>query len=63
MISALRTLLASPRGGATPEGPSTLACHACGQHALGEDTPHEFAAGLTDRLICTVCGAHYFVGT
>ncbi len=35
------------------------ACHVCGHHTLFEDSPHEFARGLTDRLICEVCGAHH----
>ena len=37
---------------------SELACGVCGHHALDEDSPHEFAQNLTDRLICQVCGAH-----
>ncbi|MBA8826481.1 hypothetical protein FHX42_003857 [Saccharopolyspora lacisalsi] len=42
----------------TTTSTSMSACGDCGQHALEEDTPHEFARGLSDRLICRECGAH-----
>lgn len=36
-------------------------CRVCGHTQLAEDTPHEYAAGLTDRLICGNCGAHHLI--
>lgn len=36
-------------------------CRVCGHAQLDEDTPHEYAAGLTDRLICGNCGAHHLI--
>ncbi len=48
----------SSRDGSPPAEPSTLACPVCGQHALAEGTPGEFADGPTRRLVCHVCGAH-----
>ncbi len=58
----MASLFLGPRDGALPEIPSEQACPVCGQHALDEDTPHEFAGGLSDRLICGVCGAHRVSG-
>lgn len=43
-------------GEGAPDG--SLACPECGRHDLHEDSPHEFAGGLIDRLICQACGAH-----
>ena len=36
-------------------------CPACGQCDLHEDSPHEFADGLIDQLICQDCGARHRV--
>lgn len=47
-----------PRDGPALETPSELACQVCGRFALTEDSPHEFAAGVIERLICQVCGSH-----
>ncbi len=44
--------------GSPVDSPSAAACAVCGHHALVEDTVHEFAAGMTDRWICQLCGAH-----
>lgn len=49
----------SPRDGVLPTTESEHPCGVCGEHALDEDTPHEYANGLADRLICEVCGAHH----
>lgn len=38
--------------------PSNTNCGVCGQYALTEDSIHEFAGGLSDRLVCQACGAH-----
>ncbi len=38
-----------------------LACGVCGHFALSEDSPHEFAENLTDRLFCLLCGAHRLI--
>lgn len=44
-------------GQQSPHESSGMHCEVCGHAALLEDTFHEFAEGLTDRLICQICGA------
>ncbi len=61
MIPLPREHLSSLRTGTSPAPPAGSACRVCGQHALEEDSPHEFARGLTDRLICHACGARFRV--
>lgn len=40
-------------------GEPDFVCRVCGHRTFSEDTPHEFAGGLSDRLLCQACGAHY----
>lgn len=54
----LMALLTTPHDGALPKTASELACGVCGQYGLYEDALHQFAPGVTERLIYTVCGAH-----
>ncbi|MDR7302785.1 hypothetical protein [Haloactinomyces albus] len=62
MAFDFRALFTAPRDGTDPAVPSEVACEVCGHHALEEATPHEYATGLSDRLVCGVCGAHH-IGT
>lgn len=62
MFSVSRPGSPAPRDGAVPESPSELSCGVCGRYALEEDTSHEFATDLTDRLVCAVCGTHRRLG-
>ncbi|MBA8826300.1 hypothetical protein FHX42_003676 [Saccharopolyspora lacisalsi] len=57
MIPHPREYLSSLRTETSPAPPTGPACRVCGQHALEEDSPHEFARGLTDLLVCHACGA------
>lgn len=47
-----------PHDGAVPTMPSALACEVCGLHALEESSPHEYATGLGDHMLCNICGTH-----
>lgn len=41
---------------ASDEPARQVTCHVCGHADFGEDTPHEYAIGLTTALRCQMCG-------